>query len=455
MIENMRIQLKSKGASLLLGFLIVQTMAFSQSGKYGASVQDSITCVENLSVYKDFLKEQNFDKAKIYSMKAYAVCPSASLKLYVDAESIFTNLIAANSGNQARARELMDTLFMLYDSRIANFGKEGYVLGKKGAAMIKYNYPGYQQAFDVLKKSVQTDGNEAQAAALIYYFQAAVKLNEKEAKPSAFWVEMFNECVTICDYNIANRADPKERESYISALDNILKLADPFLNCKVLVEYFTAKYEEKKEQDAWLASVAKILNQKDCAEDPFFFKVASQLHARNPTSASAKNMGIMSVKKGQYSDAAKYFTQAIELTDRETDDANLNNLLSELELLLAKAYFGAKNYAAARSHAQKATTYKTEWGEPYILIGDMYASSVAECNEGADGALKSPYWIAVDMYARAKSLDPSVAAEASQKIARYSQYFPTKQDAFFHGVTDGTDYTIGCWINATTKTRLR
>ncbi len=38
----------------------------------------------------------------------------------------------------------------------------------------------------------------------------------------------------------------------------------------------------------------------------------------------------------------------------------------------------------------------------------------------------------------------------------YSQYFPAKSEAFFYdGLTDGSDYTVKCWINVTTKARLK
>lgn len=431
------------------------SVSLAQKGKYGASAEDSVKCVENLSVYKDFLRENNFSKANTYWSKAFTVCPGSSLKMYVDGEKILTSLIAENSKNAVRSKELLDTLLLSYDKRVEYFGKEGYVLGKKGAIMLKYNYPNTEAAYNTLKKSVELDGNEAQAAALIYYFQSAVKMNETQPKDAAFWVEIFNQCVAVCDHKINLGGDIKEVEAYAAALDNIVKLGDPFLNCEVLISYFTGKYEEKKDIEEWLKFVANILDQKDCSDDPFFFKVASKLHGMKPSSASAKNMGIMSMKKQDYDGATKYFAQAIELADDETDDQNLDQTLADLELMLSKSYFGAKNFPSARTHAQKAAGYKAGWGEPYMLIGDMYASSVSVCTDEPDGALKAPYWLAVDMYVKAKSIDPSVATDASQKIARYSQYFPSTQDAFFYGVTDGTDYTVKCWINATTKARLR
>lgn len=424
-------------------------------GKYGATPDDSVKCVENLSVYKDFLREKNYKKAKKYWSIAFNTCPGASLKMYVDGEKILEGRIKEVKDNKERVSEILDTLMLLYDRRIENFGREGYVLGKKGADQYKYRYPGYEAAYNTLKRSIELDGNDAQPAAIIYYFQAAIKMNDgKEVEPS-FWIDMFNQCGAIIDHNLKATSDTRKLEGYTKALESILKLADPYLTCDVLIEFYNSKYEEKKEDQEWLKNAADVLDSKDCSGDPVFYKIANQLHSLNPSSASAKNLGIMSVKKEKYGDAVKFFTQAIDLADDNTDDENLDANLADLELMLAKSYFGTSNFAASRTHAMKAAGYKSGWGDPYMLIGDLYAASVSKCTEEQDGVLKSPYWVAVDMYMKAKSVDASLASDASQKIAKYSQYFPTTQDAFFYGVTDGSDYTVGCWIQATTKARLR
>ena len=442
---------------LTLGFntLYAQDEESTEGGKYGATDEDSISCVENLSVYKDFLREKNYSKAFGFLRKAYQICPASSLKMYVDAENILSNLIKENSSDKARQKGLVDTLLLLYDIRIENFGKEGYVLGKKGAAMLKYNQPGYEAAYNTLKRSIEIDGVNSQAAAIIYYFQAAVKMSASKPQPADFWVEMFNECSIIIEHNLTTSKDPRQIEAYNLAQENVIKMADPYLSCEVLVKFFSGKFEEKKDNQSWLEGAAKILDKKDCSGDPIFFKIANRLHTLNPSANSAKNMGIMSMKKANYNDAVKFFIQAIDMADDMTDDENYNLTLSDLELWLSKAYFGQKNYPLSRTHAQKAAGFRDNWGEPYMLIGDLYASSVSLCTEGPDGALKSPYWVAVDMYQKAKSVDPGVAEDAKQKIAKYSQYFPSTQDAFFHAVTEGKDYTVGCWINEVTKARLR
>ena len=166
-------------------------------------------------------------------------------------------------------------------------------------------------------------------------------------------------------------------------------------------------------------------------------------------------MGIMAQNKKDYVKAAAFFKQALSLLEQEEDDENLDENAANLELFLAKAYFGAGDFSSARVHAKKAASHKSGWGEPYMLIGDMYVESIKKCTDETDGKLKTPYWVAVDMYKKAKSVDASVAGKASAQIAKYSQYFPAKSDAFFYNLTEGSDYTVGCWINETTKVRVQ
>jgi len=67
---------------------------------------------------------------------------------------------------------------------------------------------------------------------------------------------------------------------------------------------------------------------------------------------------------------------------------------------------------------------------------------------------KAIYWLAVDYYNKAKSVDPSISDKANGKIASYKKYFPTKEDCFFIGVKDGDTVEVGCWIGESTKARF-
>jgi len=54
---------------------------------------------------------------------------------------------------------------------------------------------------------------------------------------------------------------------------------------------------------------------------------------------------------------------------------------------------------------------------------------------------------------KAKAVDPSVEELARTKINTFSQYFPLKETTFFYDLAEGDSYTVGCWINETTKVR--
>lgn len=83
----------------------------------------------------------------------------------------------------------------------------------------------------------------------------------------------------------------------------------------------------------------------------------------------------------------------------------------------------------------------------------MYAS---ERNCGADDfEKKAVFWAAVDKYAKAKQVDSELEESMNSLIASYSQYFPSKEDIFFHDLKVGDTYSIGCWINERTTVRER
>lgn len=92
-------------------------------------------------------------------------------------------------------------------------------------------------------------------------------------------------------------------------------------------------------------------------------------------------------------------------------------------------------------------------GEPYILIGRLYASSGPLCGPGRGWDSQIVVWPALDMWSKAKRIDPSVAAEANKWIGRYRQYMPKKEDVFIRNLKVGASFRVGCWIQETTTIR--
>ena len=112
-----------------------------------------------------------------------------------------------------------------------------------------------------------------------------------------------------------------------------------------------------------------------------------------------------------------------------------------------------KNYEQGREYAKKAYALDKSNGEPFIIIGQLYAASAKDCGTGSFYS-KTAYWAAVDQFEKAKSVDASQASKANELINAYSHYFPTVEDIFFNGYEEGQEFILeNCWIKETTKVR--
>jgi hypothetical protein len=58
------------------------------------------------------------------------------------------------------------------------------------------------------------------------------------------------------------------------------------------------------------------------------------------------------------------------------------------------------------------------------------------------------------MWERAKALDPEVRDEAQTLINKYFEYMPTREDISKRLLTEGDDFTVGCWIQEKTTVRI-
>jgi tetratricopeptide (TPR) repeat protein len=119
---------------------------------------------------------------------------------------------------------------------------------------------------------------------------------------------------------------------------------------------------------------------------------------------------------------------------------------------IAQAYRALNNFPSSRTYALKSAALDPHDGDPYLVIGDLYAESAKECGDN-DLTSRIAYWVAVDKYYKAKQVDPALADEADKRIAAYSVYFPTASTIFFYALKEGDTYKVECWINEETKIR--
>lgn len=466
--------MKTKIAALLLIVFVGFTNSFAQEDplKFGP---DKETCNANLSIYDTFYKQKNYKDAYPAWTYLFNNAPKRTKNIYIHGVKIMQNLIKEEA-DATRKEALIDTLLMVFDNRLKYYpGKEGYVLGNKGAMIYKYRKDNLEEANKVLAKSFEIDGNNSTASVINYYFITTTKLVNKDVYTREQLIDLFADLSGVIEYKQAQlgkdiydaeakaeagetlskkeakalKANKKELQTLTDVSNNMEVTLAPLATCEILVDMYTKNFEDKKADKQWLQRAAKLLKKKECTLEDIFFKIATALYEIDPAAGPAANLGIMALKKEDYKTAEKYFQEAIDL---EKDDLKS----SEYSFLLAKTLYVQGKNASARAAALKAARARSGWGEPYILIGDMYASTSRKCGELKSEFLKRVgYWAAIDKYEYAKKIDPSVKAKANKKIATYEKQMPAKADVFSEGLINSKTYEIDCWYKETVTIRIK
>ncbi len=430
----------------LFNFLIAILMISPVYGQdNGGSVfgQDSITCIQNISLYREYFKQGNIDDAYGPWKWLTLNCPAARKSVYVDGVSILDKKIAAEK-DSVQKEALIDTLFWLYDQRIKYFNEEGFVLGRKATDMFQYRPRESKLIYDTFKKSVELEGNKTEPTPIFRYFQSAADLYRAKKLTKEEIIELYEKMSAIIETNLTAG---NFVEGYNAAKTNLEALFSPYGSCSDFIAIYGPKINDQTTDLDLLKRVSKLMKSKGCTDSDVFAKVVERLHKLEPSAASAAGLADMSLSKNQHSKALSYLQQAIDL---ETDNAKK----ADYYLSMADINFRhLKSYSQARTYAQKASSLRPDWGKPYILIGDMYASSSSVC--GDDFEKQTVFWAAVDKYQKARSIDSSVSDEAGRKIGTYSPYMPSKDDCFFRGLAEGSSIRVECWIQESTTVRCR
>ena len=494
----------------MVAAIALTTGAQAQS-KYGNTPEDSVTCVQNLSLYQEFMKQSGGEKdAYAPWREVVRVCPTFSKGVYQNGVKILTTFIeeekdikdasrikvgmsdaevvgqigAAKKKNRTtdmagvseqwvydglyvyfadgkvksfqerpedgsgnRRQQLIDSLCLVYDLRITHFGERAFVLGRKGYDLLTYAPERCKEAYEILKESIELGGAKSEAGTLSAYYQA---LNCMYGKGEATKDQMLKDYVMVMEHIDANLADEglkEERRDYFSKARDVVnslffKVADCADIGRIAGEMIQAKPDDMEMKNRLL----KVLNGKDCTDEKVYLTIAEDVHRANPTNESAYSLGLYKAKQGDMAGALKYMKEAVDLCSGCSDKVKY--------LLKAGQVAGASgNHAQARSYANQVLQVEPKNGEALILIGNAIAAQGAGC-EAPDSW--GAYWLAYDYYQRARSLDPSVADKAGDRMGSMSARFPTQPEAFFHQLTDGKSVTVACGgLGETTTVRTR
>lgn len=422
-------------------------------------------CVMNVSLFHESVKNKMFADAYGPWWEVYTTCPNANKSIYSDGAKIVEALYQATS-DPAEKERLAKLAVEMQDKRIRYFGSDAkypkaYILGEKGLAYVDfYGETKLAEARECLRQSVEGMGNKSKVMVLVKLVDVSYALYKQDQNGKA---EQF-----ISDYELASNAlgeqaaDASNNNAEIAGkqkdyVDNIFAISGA-ADCSKLDEIYGAVVQENLTNLDMLQKIAKLYKRVRCTESEVYFAACEAAHKLQPTQESAAGCASMAAKKGAYEAAIDYYDQAIKL-------AMVEDALEDVADYQYNAAFycfnNLKKYAEARKYAQASIATLSGLGQNkgqgrcYIIIGMCYAATRLYGND-AKGAIlnKTVYWAAVDKFYKAKQVDPSVEAQASEFIATYSRYFPTKEERFdLPNEFSGSTYFVGGWIGETTNIR--
>ncbi|MCD8529105.1 MAG: hypothetical protein LRY27_03910 [Chitinophagales bacterium] len=259
------------------------------------------------------------------------------------------------------------------------------------------------------------------------------------------YLTVFDKINSIVDANVAagNNA-----ESYKGAADQCQLMMEQggFLDPQKLVEIAKKKLSENPTDFDTQLKTFNMLKSANMKSDPSYLELAEKIYAKEPSLYLAQYLANQASIAGDYTKAIQYIQDANGYATTAAEKAD--NFLT-----IAQIYQRKGDFSSARTYAYKAAEARSGWGEPYILIGDLYAASGSRCGSGTGWESQVVTWAAIDMWTKAKNIDGSVAGTAQSKINKYAQYMPTKADIFLRNLNVGDSYSIGCWIGVTTTVR--
>lgn len=453
----------SKSIFLVGLLLMVATSSYAvkavdNGSKFGTG-EDSIRCMENVSLLNSYYKIKSYDDAYNSFKIVFDECPQAAGRTLYNNGVTLIKYKMNNEKDAAKKKEWFELLMSCYEKRIVYFGNdkkypEAYIRGRQAIDYIEFSGDAdyAKTVLPWLEKSVSERGSASEPAVVDYYFRILTqqyKANPETNKES--YINSYLKIDRLLEGSIAT--NEKNREAYKTTRNNInaIFIASGAADCATLDGVFASKVEAAKDNVIELGTIIKLYRSAKCTESNVYFTASAAAHQLNPTSETAAGCGYQAVKKEEYDKALDYFNEAIALVE---PSENADSTKYEYQYVITGILMTQHKYTEAKAAALKAIQYNPSEGDPYVAIARMYADPSANPYKDDKILAKTVYWAAVDKLEKAKNIDPDLAEVAQSLINQYRKYYPSKEDVFFKPeLKVGESFHIGGWINETVRCR--
>lgn len=392
---------------------------------------DESGCRQGISLYTEFLKQENFKDASKEWWAAQKICPQYKPLLYDNGTYIYKQLAKGVADKKSpEFKNYMDSLNIIYDMWVKNFG-DCYEMQMQRAHdnMIDENAR-YNKAFKFYEKAFETiPQGKIQSYDAVFYFRATYFMMSGKLIDCEKMMNIYEKLDLISNEKIKTyeaAGNSGEVQNWKMAQQTMETYIAPCANCEQLLKIYKPKWEADKTNLDFAKKTSEKLGKLNC-EDPIMMQMAIFIDSKEPSYTSKIALANAFWSMGEQSKAKQYYEEAMAF-DECTDDARKNIWKKFGEQDLKKG-----NYKSAFKYGGQIGGCDGKYMQARAVV-----ASVGDCasNKKERTAL---YSYALDLADEAGS-----CVSASWKSGYVSQ-LSTKSDLFADGIKVGDSVDVSCW----------
>ena len=432
----------------------ISTAVFAESGAasgtpFGTGA-DSIRCIRSISLFVPYAKQGNYADAYEHWSIALKECPGATKNIYIYGVKIMSDLINKES-DPAKREALVGQLMDVYDQRVKYFGNDAkypdsWIIPRKVQDYIAFmgSDADFKYAYDCIKPIVERQKERSSLAAISIYMTASYHNLKADEAHKELYIDDYLLCNDYLEKMVDGAGDNKKFADQVEGIrvtiENDFTMSGA-ADCDQLQSIYSEQIEEHKTDINWLRRAIVLLRLVKCQDMSVYGLASMYAHEIEATAETARGCAQYAIGKGDFKAAIDYLDQAASMETSSTKKSAL--------YWLAASYANSelKQFSLARKYARLAAENRENWGDPFIMIAQMYAAS-------AKSAGKFAFYAAVDKLEHARAIDANCAKQANSLISAYSKYYFSKEEIFMNpDLAHGKRVSVGGWIGETTTIR--
>ncbi len=417
--------------------------------EWGETDEIKVRMSRAYTLLNENVRNKQYGRAAAYLNDLLTNAPKAHVNIYVYGTNMYRARAEA-AEDKAEKMVMLDSLALLYDMGIANFGEQEPALKKRFIEnkAIDYlnNVPLDRMGIaDRFRAAIAELGNDIDPKLILVYFnELSVDYQNDDVSTEEF----------LSEYNrLYPMVATLGTETQMRQWDGILTNSGA-ANCENLEKIFSDRIAAEPENEELLGMVLALLERAGCLGSDFYLKTGEFYYKVKPSAQTALILASYYAEKGDKAAALRYYTDALNLATDPTDR-------SKVSIQIAASYLSDGNNREAYNYATRAAQADPNNPTSYYIMG-MAQASAARTVEN-DFERQAVYWLVVDNLLRARQLamaNPSYGLSISnlnKGIAEFQTGFPTLEDIFMSkGLEEGASYTVNAgWITGTTTVRKR